>query len=786
MLLFYSLPSCVLALLPSSSSYGRPNSFISNTCPCRLLDILKSCQKGVPDWDAVDATHSILAIFQTASVTESPLEKVKRYVALLKRRRPQVFTIILQQLYVVGKSTKASADADEILSQISALHRKGSVIDRVTLFLQPPGVVSSKVGQSTIELKPMHDIAFYRPSADSIVLNTMGPDDGVLTISQRWSQENEEDIDHSDSEKRQAMEKLRLSIFSDVSLTSIWYFMDCFAQTPSQARSVHAVVISLNATAFENRLNGRDETLFDSGVMLDCVHFFWESYRFLGSMLKKHLAGIVSSPRRKQKTIIMSLSRMLLFASLPDWIMSFLSNYGLSSTALRGLTSVQHRLLGNSTLYQKSPTLRLLSVCFRPKSKVPKVFCADFYSQVQDILTHLCSDILSLVHSVELRHADHDEAPLSVEVIEACADAGDSFSSGHGFRSSVFPQLFECVLRELPHVVDGFRKDIKNLRKGGVGANVPDHVGNPSNGASPACDGGTNAVRRSSSAGTSPQPSTQASSDDGGENNRSGGVGLPGPSVVPGTLSGVRNFLDTHAVAGSPDCTGENEEDAIRDASDVLCDNCEDLLRCWLLDCHQKDISPKRTLHFLRRHLEIEDAPLHTSENHRSPSYTAVCKRRDHDPFMSPSDVDSRSDSVIESENSTIVTSPFISPKHTCNLRAGSQLTSLVSSPSETFPSSSPSSASSADSVMDEVLSSLRPGKRRGPSRSMSGSFLPLSSDADLPAPPPAKKLNISCAGPGTPHCASPNTADSPTAPHQSTLNDGSDEGSVSSQEFEF
>lgn len=317
-----------------------------------------------------------------------------------------------------------------------------------------------KEARERTELSGMHKIAFFRASRESTV--AMGSHDGEPELTQRYSQtmeseEEEEEGDSptkTDSDFRSGQERARLKIFSDLAFANMFFFLDCYAPTEGHAARAMQMMESRNVKRGS----------WSPTTTGEFVEFFWEAFGFLTSKMKRYYSdenqcGV--SLKRQMKRQIRRLTNVLFFLSIPSWTAELVEASGTEPEVLESYRPVITGITGNRG--DGSP-LRLLSVAFRPRSKVPKQLGAEYYVMVEAKISVVVREAFDLamklkeVHEVPEEQLDHALREEAEEMSQRLRDGGTVLSAP-------FLPIWEATLEYLPRLADSVRGDVTELRK---------------------------------------------------------------------------------------------------------------------------------------------------------------------------------------------------------------------------------------------------------------------------------------------------------------------------------
>jgi hypothetical protein len=257
------------------------------------------------------------------------------------------------------------------------------------------------------------------------------------------------------------MEQLRLRAFAIPTLRVAWMLLDCYAPTSMHAASLLRLLIGSTPSPVVESVPFQ----WDEPAMHDLVIFFWDSLQCLSAQLKHFYNDSTccgTKPNRRTKRDVLRVSRIVLFHSLPYWIVSFLYTYGFNPQTLGTFASIDSLLVGGSQ-YERIKTLRLLSLSLRMKSKVPKLLGGRFHAMVSDKFRPVITELFSLCMEMVTAHHEDHAVP---QMVRLASHATHCFSRGETPLSNPFPGIYEAIVEFLPLAVDRVRCDVPEIRKG--------------------------------------------------------------------------------------------------------------------------------------------------------------------------------------------------------------------------------------------------------------------------------------------------------------------------------
>jgi hypothetical protein len=287
--------------------------------------------------------------------------------------------------------------------------------------------------------------------------DTDGPDGNVSAVDPHF-ENSTHPLPHSINFN---MEQLRLRAFAIPTLRVAWMLLDCYAPTSMHAASLLRLLIGSTPSPVVESVPFQ----WDEPAMQDLVLFFWDSLQCLSAQLKHFYNDSThcgTKPNRRTKRDVLRVSRILLFHSLPYWIVYFLQTYGFNPQTLGTFASIDSLLVGGSQ-YERIKTLRLLSLSLRMKSKVPKLLGGRFHAMVSDKFRPVITELFSLCMEMVTAHHEDHAVP---DMVRLASHAKHCFSRGETPLSNPFPMIYEAIVEFLPLAVDRARCDVREIRKG--------------------------------------------------------------------------------------------------------------------------------------------------------------------------------------------------------------------------------------------------------------------------------------------------------------------------------
>ena len=176
------------------------------------------------------------------------------------------------------------------------------------------------------------------------------------------TQESEDTDDDEDDESPRQIERLRLLIFADPWLPSLWFFLDCFAQGREQTGRVGDLLSWLYQRT-------RNENNWGPPMLLDCVQLFWETRYFLNARLKELYKLLAPNENKKDRDAVKFIISGIITHTLPTMILEFVEHYGLSSPAAEGLRTIRRLGLDGGSAYQAAGNFSCLAMALRPRQQ---------------------------------------------------------------------------------------------------------------------------------------------------------------------------------------------------------------------------------------------------------------------------------------------------------------------------------------------------------------------------------------------------------------------------------
>ena len=546
-------------------------------------------------------------------------DKVDQVIGRLVLRRSFLFYFALENFL------QEQHFAREALTVIGSAHRAseflrlpGSADDGVLRVGAPSAFKCGDHGcrLSTLDLHPLHQVPFYRPSRESTIQCCRGVG-GPLVPSQRLSQleANDGDRQHDDSDdhlstgstttstapvmcRKSEFERLRLVVFGHRLFPKIFFFLDCYVPTEMHALAIRSLV---SRSSVAPGAHGYCD--WDPAVLSDMVVFFWDCLQAFTVRLKH----FYSSPEicgaklsRKLKKSILRFSRVLLFHSISFWTVELLSQFGFDPSVLDGFSTMDSALFGASS-YARVKSLRLLSLSFRQKSKIPKLLGPDFaalvdhhYRPVIEQLWRLHVDFLAI-------HEPEADMHLPQPLLGA---ADSSLCRGESPIDNPLTGLFEALVEFLPLAADRLRCDGTELKKRprswpDVGPTTESSTANKSK----------RRKKKKKKKNEESQPATNQEITllDGEVTVSGGDVSAGAPSTSRGISSGISNGAEGTDVSPKADCqhtvsTSTSHPPSARRVSHylsssgerVLCPGCRDILFGFFSSRVDRGISPSQ------------------------------------------------------------------------------------------------------------------------------------------------------------------------------------------------
>ena len=430
---------------------------------------------------------TISRLFSRTAYIDYLADKTDILYGRLVYRRVFLFRFVLENLRC------ATTESQQLLVDISSSFPTKVTVGAIARFLQVPGIdtgslnvrrsLSATVKRESrlakLDIVPLHTVPLFRPSRSSAVAGCQGSTDPP-SASQRMSQFDSEDGDNNDEEDTSQnhvapsvnfdMEQMRLRAFSTPDLSSSWFFLDCFAPTALHAAHVSRFLLGAMPVPAPEAQPFR----WDSRAMQDMVIFFWDALHSLSSRVKHYYTDpsiCGHKLTRKVKKVVYRVSRALLFQCISYWIVEFLQTYGFNPKALMPFSSIEANLFGDSA-YEIIKTLRLLSLSFRMKSKVPKLFGSRFHAMVSEKVKPVLDELFNLCTEMVALH--DSEEPLQ-DANPLISTAHNRLSVGVCPISNPFPSIYLAIVEFLPLAVDRVRRDVREIPKG-YPVSWPDHT----------------------------------------------------------------------------------------------------------------------------------------------------------------------------------------------------------------------------------------------------------------------------------------------------------------------
>ena len=459
----------------------------------RVADILRLCCKEFAAWAPMDLQPFLEGLFLKSFNVDYLCYKADAIFGRIVYRRVFLFRFLLDNF------RSPNSECRQLLLDICAFFPSKCTASAIGRLLTVPGPdkgilcfrssLSSSVKHDdrlrTLDFHPLHCVPLFRPSRTSTIAGCRGPAEPPIA-SQRMSQfeatePEDAEAPHADDSAVDpnfenldrplpnsinfSMEQLRLRAFAIPTLRVAWMLLDCYAPTSMHAASLLRLLVGGTPSPVVELFPFQ----WDEPALHDLVIFFWDSLQCLSAQLKHYYNDSTrcgTKPNRRTKRDVLRVSRIVLFHSLPYWIISFLQTYGFNPQTLGTFSSIDSLLVGGLQ-YERIKTLRLLSLSLRMKSKVPKLLGGRFHAMVSDKFRPVISDLFSLCMEMVTAH-DEDHAPP--RMVPLSMHARGCFSSGETPLSNPFPWIYEAIVEFLPLAVDRARCDVREIRKGYPGS----------------------------------------------------------------------------------------------------------------------------------------------------------------------------------------------------------------------------------------------------------------------------------------------------------------------------
>lgn len=403
----------------------------------RILDLLRVCQiRGEGFTDVAGLTQSLMR--EQAPNTRGCYEKrLKTLMSMLHQRRPGLFLLVLK--YLGLRSTWRGGThlpRQTVIDRIAGLLPDGSSVEsKLKLVLTPPGTdPSSQWDEETKTVQPIHDLEYFRPSAQHLASDQAFEEEAYAPTQQSQEEETEHE-----------KESIRITLFSDAWLKSTWFFLDCIVQTSHHAKRLSAMITRQYQRHDDNM------PLWCPRVMNDFVQMFWMTSYFINSHVRQ-MSTLVEN--RLEREEAKSIVKGIFHAMLPYMLVELVEKHGMTNKATEGFRSMIKKFPSNSQ-FERIEVFGIASLAMYQRSKTPSIVGgSDFHDEI--VAPKIKVFLLNVLEITGAEKVGKSAAENARDV----AGALKQMEMGKLVIPNIVVDLYSIALKELPASVDRVRHGV--------------------------------------------------------------------------------------------------------------------------------------------------------------------------------------------------------------------------------------------------------------------------------------------------------------------------------------